>query len=359
MKKKAFFIGGPCSAESEQQLLDVAHGLQDANIQLFRAGLWKPRTRPDAFEGVGVLGIPWMQRVKETYQLPICTEVAHAHHVEHILKADFDAVWIGARTTSNPFSVQEIASALKGVDIPVFIKNPINPDINLWIGAYERIFKAGVQDIRLIHRGFSVFRDPVYRNSPNWQIPIEMKGHFPELDMLCDHSHICGRRDILEAVAQTAFNLNFDGLMTEVHCYPDDAWSDAQQQITPEVYKAMRSRLHYKNLKSDDPSFVKKINQLRVEIDALDDTLIDVLARRMGIARQIGRDKQIENVSILQLERWQDMLERILAQGKEKGLSDDFIFSMFRAIHQESIDQQDIELRKQIASATQQNFIEK
>ncbi|HMQ45863.1 MAG TPA: bifunctional 3-deoxy-7-phosphoheptulonate synthase/chorismate mutase type II [Saprospiraceae bacterium] len=338
--KRPFIIAGPCSAESEEQVLETARGLADQNIDLFRAGIWKPRTRPNSFEGVGSIGLGWLKRVKEETGLKVTTEVANAQHAYEALKYGVDVLWLGARTTVNPFSVQEVADAIKGVDIPVLIKNPINPDLSLWIGAIERIYNAGITRIAAIHRGFASHGDTKYRNVPYWQYPIDLKRQFPDLPIICDNSHICGRRDILQAVAQKAMDLNFDGLMTEVHPNPDKAWSDAAQQITPDQYRDFIANLVLRKPNTDDMEYQENIDHLRHEIDELDEELITLLARRMGYSEKIGEYKKRNNIAILQSSRWNEILERSLVKGRIKGLSDDFVTTVLKAIHQESINHQ-------------------
>lgn len=342
--KPRIIIAGPCSAESEEQVMTVARALAaHGGVDLFRSGIWKPRTRPNSFEGVGVVGLPWMKRVKEETGLKTTIEVAKRDHVFEALKYGVDVLWIGARTTVNPFAVQEIADALKGVDIPVLIKNPINPDLKLWIGAIERIYNAGIRKIGVIHRGFAYHGETPYRNVPRWQIPIELKRQFPDLPIINDNSHICGRRDTLFDVAQKAFDLNFDGLMTETHPDPDNAWSDAKQQITPDVYLEMLDRFVYPHEESGPVA--EDITHMRREIDEIDDDLLNLLARRMKIAEQIGAYKKANNLAILQADRWNDILETALKQGRVKGLSDDFVEIILRAIHQESINHQEKVMR--------------
>ena len=332
-------IAGPCSAETEEQVLATAHALKDQNIDLFRSGIWKPRTRPNSFEGVGKPGLEWLRKVKEETGLKVTTEVANKEHVYESLKYGVDVLWIGARTTVNPFAVQDIADALEGVDhIPVMIKNPINPDLNLWIGAIERIYNIGIRKIAAIHRGFSSFGDSYYRNIPLWQIPIELKRRFPDLEIICDNSHICGRRDILQEVAQQSMNLSFDGLMTEVHPNPDEAWSDAKQQLTPLNFKKLVDDLIIREAGS--PEVQDSLAELRLQIDQVDNELLDILSKRMGVAKAIGQYKKENNVPILQPARWSKILEKSAKKGEGKGLSEDFIVQLFRAIHQESINQQ-------------------
>jgi chorismate mutase len=340
-KGQPIVIAGPCSAETEEQVLETARGLAGQGIDLFRAGIWKPRTRPGSFEGVGTKGLGWLKRVKEETGLRVTTEVASTQHVFEALKYGIDVVWLGARTTVNPFSVQEVADALQGVDIPVLVKNPINPDLKLWIGAVERIYKAGIQRIGVIHRGFSYHGDTKYRNVPRWQIPIELKRLFPNLQIIVDNSHICGNRHMLQAVAQQALDLNYDGLMTEVHPVPDKAWSDAAQQITPVQFGELVKSLVLRQATSDDPEYLEHIDHLRHEIDEIDEELLNLLGRRMEIADGIGRYKKRNNIAILQTDRWNEILERAIAQGQLRGLSEEFIAVILRAIHQESINHQE------------------
>jgi len=339
--KRPIIIAGPCSAESEEQVVNTAKALAaQGNVDLFRSGIWKPRTRPNSFEGVGVIGLKWLKRVKEEVGLKVTTEVAKRDHVFEALKYNIDVLWLGARTTVSPFAVQEIADALKGVDIPVIIKNPINPDLKLWIGAIERMYAAGIDRLAVIHRGFSYHGKTKYRNVPRWQLPIELKRQFPDLPIICDNSHICGRRDILKDVAQKSFDLNFDGLMTEVHPDPDNAWSDAAQQITPDVFEQLMGELVIRKKSTDDPEFLNQLDHLRQEIDELDEELITVLSKRMKIADEIGTYKKRNNIAILQAGRWSEILERSIAKGKERGLSEDFMNVIWMAIHQESINHQ-------------------
>lgn len=310
-------------------------------IDLFRAGIWKPRTRPGEFEGVGTVGLPWLRRVKEETGLRTTTEVGNHYHVFEALKYGVDVLWIGARTTVNPFSVQEIADALKGVDIPVMVKNPVNPDLKLWIGAIERVYKAGITRIAAVHRGFSYHGQTPFRNMPHWQIAIDLKRQFPDLAIICDNSHICGRRDILFDVAQKAFDLNFDGLMTETHPTPDKAWSDAAQQITPDQYGELIQRLVLRHPDTQDKTFLETLVHLRHEIDEMDDELLNLLGRRMKVVEKIGAYKKHNNISILQANRWNEILENAIAKGRTKGLSEEFIATVLKAIHDESINHQE------------------
>jgi chorismate mutase len=333
-------IAGPCSAETEAQVMRTARELSQQKVDLYRAGIWKPRTRPNAFEGVGSEGLAWLRRVKEETGMKVTTEVANTQHAYEALKYGIDVLWLGARTTVNPFSVQEVADALKGVDIPVLVKNPINPDLKLWIGAIERLYKAGITRIAAIHRGFSYHGDTKYRNVPRWQIPIDLKRQFPDLPIICDNSHICGRRDILQTVAQKAMDLNFNGLMTEVHPHPDEAWSDAEQQVTPEQYQQLMSEIIFRQPTTDDMEFLENLEHLRHEIDELDEELLNLLSHRMRLAEGIGEYKKRKNIAILQASRWNEILERSLAKGRAKGLSEEFVTVVLKAIHQESINHQ-------------------
>lgn len=344
-QKRPIVIAGPCSAESEEQVLTTARALAKQNIDLFRSGIWKPRTRPNSFEGVGVVGLKWLKKVKEETGLKVTTEVANTQHVFEAMKAGVDVLWIGARTTVSPFMVQEIADALKGTDIPVLIKNPINPDLKLWMGAIERIAGAGINKIGVIHRGFSYHGQTKYRNVPRWQIGIDLKNHFPDIEIICDNSHICGRRDTLQMVAQKALDLNFDGIMTEVHPTPDEAWSDAAQQITPATFKTLVDSLVTRSTNSDDMEYQHHIDHLRQEIDELDGDIMNLLEQRMKIADKIGEYKKAKNIAILQSSRWRDILDSAVAQGKAKGLSKNFVETLYKAIHQESINHQEAVMR--------------
>lgn len=337
---KPIIIAGPCSAESEEQVLKTAHALAEQNIDLFRSGIWKPRTRPGSFEGVGVIGLKWLQKVKQETGIPVTTEVANREHVFEALKHGIDVLWLGARTTVNPFSVQEVADALKGVDIPVLIKNPINPDVKLWMGAIERIAKAGITKIGVIHRGFSFFGSSKYRNEPRWQLAIELKRQIPNIQVICDNSHICGRRDTLAMVAQKAMDLQMEGLMTEVHPTPDEAWSDAAQQITPATFDELVKGLKIRVESTDDVEFLEHIDDLRHQIDHIDNELFDLYGKRMALAEAIGKYKKKNNIAILQTNRWNEILENSVAKGRERGLSDGFVTQVLTAIHQESINHQ-------------------
>lgn len=334
-------IAGPCSAETEQQVLQIAHELKDSDVNIFRAGIWKPRTRPGGFEGVGAIGLKWLQKAKQETGLLMATEVATAAHVQLALEHDIDVLWIGARTTVNPFAVQEVADALKGTDKIVLLKNPVNPDLSLWLGGLERLAQAGIEKLGVIHRGFSTYEKTKYRNYPEWQIPIELQSRFPDLPLICDPSHITGKRDMIQEVSQQALDLNFDGLIIESHCSPDDAWSDAAQQITPEVLKKMFVELRVRKLSDDNDDFKRKMNNYRTQIDDFDKKLIDILGSRMSVADEIGRLKKERNVAILQNKRWHEILEKMILDGSQRGLSEDFIKQIFKAIHQESINHQE------------------
>ncbi len=337
-----FVISGPCSAETEEQLLETATRLAKLDkIDLLRAGIWKPRTSPGNFEGVGEKGLPWMQKARELTGIPFTVEVANTAHVEAALKHDADVLWLGARTTVNPFSVQEIADAVKGVDIPVMVKNPINPDLKLWMGGIERIRKAGITQIGAIHRGFSSFGSMKYRNKPMWHIPIELKRLHPDLPIICDPSHICGRRDLLLSVSQKAADLDFNGLMLESHIAPDDAWSDAKQQITPEVLGELLEKVIWRKEKADKKEIVSDLAKFREQINQIDDELLTLLGDRMNIAEKIGLYKKDHNLTILQTHRWNDVLNKGVEEGKKKGLTAKFVTKYMDAVHIESINRQD------------------
>lgn len=340
--KKPVLIAGPCSAETEEQVIQTAARLfRTGKVDVLRAGIWKPRTRPGAFEGIGAKGLPWLQKAKELTGLPVAVEVAKASHVELCLEFGIDILWIGARTTVNPFAVQEIADALKGTDKPVLLKNPINPDLALWLGGMERLQNAGLTKLGAIHRGFSFSGEKIYRNRPQWQIAIDFKTAMPDIMMINDPSHICGRRDLLQKVAQKAMDLNFDGLIIESHITPDTAWSDAAQQITPEVYGQLISDLIIRDIDPKDHKERTKLDRLRKEIDILDDEIMNVLASRMKIAREIGQYKKENNMTILQTDRWQEILNKFVERGLQNGLTEEFITRVIKSIHDESIEQQE------------------
>lgn len=358
--KRPLVIAGPCSAETEEQVIETARQLKKMGIRFFRAGLWKPRTRPNAFEGVGKVGLPWMKRVKEELGLLTTTEVANVKHVYAALKAGIDILWIGARTTANPFAVQEIAEALKGVDIPVMVKNPVNPDTELWIGALERFNNSGITKLAAIHRGFCLYSKTFYRNHPQWQIPIELKRRIPELPVITDPSHICGNRDLLFEISQKAMDLNFDGLIIETHVNPDKAWSDAQQQITPKKLKELLDNLVLRKADVENALLLTTLEEMRNEIDKFDDKLVKILEARMAVSRKIGAYKKRNNITILQTSRWDEILRKRIDEAEKLGLSEEFIVKVFRAIHQESINHQtkvmnskDVDLDSKISYPTE------
>ncbi|QEH43338.1 chorismate mutase [Chitinophaga sp. XS-30] len=339
--KKPLIISGPCSAETEEQVLATALALaKTGKVDVLRAGIWKPRTRPGSFEGIGAKGLPWLQKAKELTGMPTTVEVATGKQVEAALHFGVDILWIGARTTVNPFSVQDVADALKGVKIPVLIKNPINPDLELWIGAVERIQKSGIDNVGLIHRGFSSYGNTEYRNAPMWHLAIELKRRHPELPMICDPSHISGRRDILQAVAQEAIDLDYDGLMLETHVDPDNAWSDAKQQITPEKFGEMLDNIIWRHERTDQREFNTALEKLRNQINGIDDEILQLLGNRMKIAEKIGQYKKENNITILQTNRWNEILDRGVKAGEKLGLTKDFITKYFDAVHLESINRQ-------------------
>jgi 3-deoxy-7-phosphoheptulonate synthase len=340
-KKRPFLISGPCSAETEEQVLETARQLaKTGQVSLFRAGIWKPRTRPNSFEGIGVPALKWLRSVKEETGLPVGCEVANEKHVYEALKYGVDMMWIGARTSVNPFTVQEIADALNGVDVIVMIKNPINPDIDLWIGAIERIARAGIKRIGAIHRGFSSYEKTSYRNQPNWQLPIELRRKMPDLPIICDPSHIAGAREYLHEISQKALDLNFDGLMLESHIQPEKALSDSAQQLTPDELTELLSRLILRNPSTSDPRLLDILGELRQQIDVFDDHLIDLIERRMEVAEKIGQYKKDNNITILQSARWDEIVKRVMVKGLAKGLSKEMTDTIFKAIHQESINHQ-------------------
>ena len=336
---RPLLISGPCSAETEKQVLETAHALKDQNISVFRAGIWKPRTRPNTFEGVGSEGLKWLTKVRQETGLKVATEVANAKHTYEALKHNIDVLWIGARTAVNPFAVQEIADVLQGVDIPVLVKNPINPDLELWIGALERINKAGITKLGAIHRGFSSYGDSAFRNAPNWQIPIELKRRFPELIIVNDPSHIGGKRSLIAEISQKAMDLDFDGLMVEVHSYPEKAWSDAAQQLNPFQFNELIKSLIIRS-KGSAKQTHSRLSELRKKIDHFDHELMELLEARMKVAGEIGEFKRDNNMVVLQNNRWNEVIEQSITLGNTKGLSPDLISKIFKAIHQESINRQ-------------------
>lgn len=334
-------IAGPCSAETEEQVLKIAHELKNSDVSIFRAGIWKPRTRPGGFEGVGEIGLKWLQKAKAETGLLMATEVATAAHVKLALEHDIDVLWIGARTTVNPFAVQEIADALQGTDKIVLLKNPVNPDLSLWLGGLERLYNANIKKLGVIHRGFSTYEKTKYRNNPEWQIAIDLQNRFPDLPLICDPSHITGRRDMIQEVSQQALDLNYDGLIIETHIDPDNAWSDAAQQITPPTLKQLFIDLKMRKPTDENAEWNKALAMQRAYIDELDSKLIDFLGKRMLVAEKIGQLKKEKNVAILQNKRWNEILGKMILEGSEKGLSEEFILKIFKAIHQESISHQE------------------
>jgi chorismate mutase len=340
-KKRPLIISGPCSAETEEQVIETAQRLAaTGKVDMLRAGIWKPRTRPGTFEGVGTKGLAWLQQARKLTGLPLTVEVATAKQVEDALHFDIDVLWIGARTTVNPFSVQEVADALRGSNVPVLIKNPINPDLELWMGAVERIAKVGVKEIGLIHRGFSSYGNTEYRNAPMWHLAIEMKRRNPELLMINDPSHICGRRDILLDVAQKAIDLDYDGLIIESHIDPDKAWSDAKQQVTPEKLAEMLDQIVWRREDVNSEEFHQALEKLRHQINHLDDELMQILGQRMKVAEKIAVYKKENNITILQTNRWNEILDRACQRAEKLGLSKEFITKYFDAVHMESISHQ-------------------
>lgn len=335
-ERRPLVIAGPCSAETEEQVMETARQLSHNGIKIFRAGVWKPRTKPGGFEGKGAEALPWLQRVKAETGMLLATEVATPEHVETALKAGIDILWIGARTTANPFSVQAIADALKGTDVPVFVKNPVNPDIELWTGALLRINSAGIRRLGAIHRGFSSVDSKLYRNPPMWHIPIELKRRFPSLTIITDPSHMGGRRDLVAPLAQQAMDLGMDGLMIEAHYNPDCAWSDANQQVLPEVLDFILDRLVVR----ESVEVTESISQLRKQIDELDNQLMDLLTKRMRVSREIAEYKKLHNMTVVQTTRYSEILDKRAAQGVLCGMNPDFVKKVYEAIHSESVRQQ-------------------
>ena len=330
-------IAGPCSAETEGQVLKIAHELNNSDVTIFRAGIWKPRTRPGMFEGVGAIGLKWLQKVKSETNLLTATEVANANHVKLATDHDVDVLWIGARSTVSPFIIQEIAEALDGTDKIVLVKNPVNPDLSLWLGGVERLYNSNIKNLGLIHRGFSTYEKTKYRNIPEWQIPIEVKNRFPDIPMICDPSHISGRRELIFDLSQTALDLNFDGLMIESHINPDEAWSDAKQQITPKTLIKIMKDLKVRNELVEEEKYKNELYSLRTQIDIIDHSILDSLGKRMKISEEIGGLKKTKNVAVLQNKRWNEILDKMIDEGNSKGLTREFISRIYKAIHQESI----------------------
>ena len=346
-------IAGPCSAETEEQVMDTAKGLRDLGINVFRAGIWKPRTHPGSFEGIGTEGLRWMQRAKKEYGLKVATEVASEKHVYEYLKFGVDLVWLGARTTANPFLVQEIADALRDTDIPVLVKNPVNPDLDLWIGALERLNRAGIKKLGVIHRGFSTFDKIKYRNDPQWQVAIELRNRYPELPFFVDPSHLAGSKDYIREISQRSLDLGFEGLMIESHCNPSCALSDAKQQLTPEELKDMLYyQIKVRDNDSDSPQWKENIDQLRAKIDIIDENILYALGSRMKVSRKIGEYKRDNNIAILQTSRWDAVLAKVVEKGQEYGLTENFLKDVFTAIHEASV-----EIQNDIISKTDQDSL--
>jgi chorismate mutase len=334
--ERPIVIAGPCSAETEEQVMTTALQLAMKGCHMFRAGVWKPRTKPGGFEGHGEKAMPWLRRVKDETNMLVATEVATPEHVEIALKYGIDILWIGARTSANPFAMQAIADALQGVDVPVLVKNPINPDLELWIGALERINQAGITRLAAVHRGFSSYDKKIYRNLPMWQIPIELRRRIPTLPIICDPSHIGGRRELIAPLCQQSMDLGFDGLLVESHCDPDSAWSDAKQQVTPDILDYILSLLVIRNEKVT----TEGIHELRQQIDELDNMLMDLLSKRMRVCREIGQYKKEHNMTVLQPTRYNEILEKRGAQGILCGMDSEFVKKVFESVHQESVRQQ-------------------
>ena len=331
-------IAGPCSAESREQVLQTAEQITKTNsIQAFRAGVWKPRTRPGGFEGMGATALPWLQEVQEKFRIPVAIEVAQPEHIELALKHDIRLFWIGARTTANPFSVQEIAEALPGVDCQVLIKNPIHPDLQLWIGAIERILNSGVKHVAAIHRGFHTASKNTFRNTPLWHLPIELKVNFPDMPVICDPSHISGRRDLVFDIAQNALDIGMNGLMIETHIHPEEALSDKAQQITPTELHALLSKLQRKENSTANPIFNEQLHKIRSEIDQVDHEILKLFKKRLVLIEKIAVEKQKNNITAFQLERWTQILKTRIEWGEEQELSKDFTEKLFQLIHEESI----------------------
>ena len=339
-------IAGPCSAETEEQVLSTARQMIDKRIQVFRAGVWKPRTRPGHFEGSGKKALPWLKKAKEETGMKIAIEIANAKHAELALKHDIDIMWIGARTSVNPFAVQEIANAIQGSGKIILVKNPVNPDLSLWIGAIERFYKVGIDQLGVIHRGFTNFRPGNYRNEPKWQLALDFKNQYPNIPMILDPSHICGRRDCIYEMAQMGLDLQYQGFMIETHINPDKAWSDAQQQITPQKLIETIDKLCLRKKEFNKPELIHQINIYREQINQLDNELLELLSERMKIVKKIGQIKKQNGVAVLQTKRWQEILNNVIEKGKKLDLSDRFIKKIFKEIHQESIEKQEQVLKK-------------
>ena len=334
--KRPVVIAGPCSAETEAQVMETAKDLAKNGVRIFRAGIWKPRTKPGGFEGVGSVGLTWLQEVKKETGMLVATEVANKQHVEEALNAGVDVLWIGARTSANPFAMQEIADSLVGADVPVLVKNPVNPDLELWIGAMQRIYNAGIRQIGAIHRGFSAYGKHLYRNMPQWHIPIELRRRMPELTLICDPSHIGGKRELVAPLSQQAMDMGFDGLIVESHCDPDSAWSDKSQQVTPEVLNFILNMLVVR----DTTQTTESLTLLRQQIDQIDNDLLEALSKRMRISREIGQYKKEHSMPVVQTGRYDDILNSRAAAAEELGMNGDFMKTVYQAIHEESVRQQ-------------------
>jgi chorismate mutase len=334
--KRPVVIAGPCSAETEEQVMETAKDLAKNGVRIFRAGIWKPRTKPGGFEGVGSVGLTWLQEVKKETGMLVATEVANKQHVEEALNAGVDVLWIGARTSANPFAMQEIADSLVGADVPVLVKNPVNPDLELWIGAMQRIYNAGIRQIGAIHRGFSAYGKHLYRNMPQWHIPIELRRRMPELTLICDPSHIGGKRELVAPLSQQAMDMGFDGLIIESHCDPDSAWSDKSQQVTPEVLNFIINMLVVR----DTTQTTESLTLLRQQIDQIDNDLLEALSKRMRISREIGQYKKEHSMPVVQTGRYDDILNSRAAAAEELGMNGDFMKTVYQAIHEESVRQQ-------------------
>lgn len=334
--KRPVVIAGPCSAETEEQVMETAKDLAKNGVRIFRAGIWKPRTKPGGFEGVGSVGLTWLQEVKRETGMFVATEVANKQHVEEALNAGVDVLWIGARTSANPFAMQEIADSLVGADVPVLVKNPVNPDLELWIGAMQRIYNAGIRQIGAIHRGFSAYGKHLYRNMPQWHIPIELRRRMPELTLICDPSHIGGKRELVAPLSQQAMDMGFDGLIVESHCDPDSAWSDKSQQVTPEVLNFILNMLVVR----DTTQTTESLTLLRQQIDQIDNDLLEALSKRMRISREIGQYKKEHSMPVVQTGRYDDILNSRAAAAEELGMNGDFMKTVYQAIHEESVRQQ-------------------
>lgn len=334
--KRPVVIAGPCSAETEEQVMETAKDLAKNGVRIFRAGIWKPRTKPGGFEGVGSVGLTWLQEVKKETGMLVATEVANKQHVEEALNAGVDVLWIGARTSANPFAMQEIADSLVGADVPVLVKNPVNPDLELWIGAMQRIYNAGIRQIGAIHRGFSAYGKHLYRNMPQWHIPIELRRRMPELTLICDPSHIGGKRELVAPLSQQAMDMGFDGLIVESHCDPDRAWSDKSQQVTPEVLNFILNMLVVRGTTQTTES----LTLLRQQIDQIDNDLLEALSKRMRISREIGQYKKEHSMPVVQTGRYDDILNSRAAAAEELGMNGDFMKTVYQAIHEESVRQQ-------------------